>query len=196
MKLNHISVIPLRFCFLGISRSAQSTISGWFPPPPTSLLISPALLLCRGTSPDWRSHNRKDGCSSSEKDGLQVNYHLVLQDRLAFSCLCEHWLTISGFLILSFLLTFLPSPLYLFYFILFFRKSLSPVGLTSGCLGIGKLVLRHGPPQLGGASTRACPETPGTEMALNESWRSQKSDTELKSLAQSLVKGNATYFQP
>ncbi|XP_017265885.1 roquin-2 isoform X1 [Kryptolebias marmoratus] len=50
-----------------------------------------------------------------------------------------------------------------------FRKSLSPGGLTSGGLGIGKLVLRTGPTQLGDASTRACPESPGTEMLLNGS---------------------------
>ncbi|XP_072227381.1 roquin-2 isoform X3 [Leuresthes tenuis] len=48
-----------------------------------------------------------------------------------------------------------------------FRKSLSPGGLVSGGLGIGKLVLRAGPPRLGDASTRACPETP--EMLLNGS---------------------------
>lgn len=50
-----------------------------------------------------------------------------------------------------------------------FRKSLSPGGLVSGGLGIGKLVLRTGPPRLGDASTRTCPETPGTEMLLNGS---------------------------
>ncbi|XP_026152509.1 roquin-2 isoform X3 [Mastacembelus armatus] len=50
-----------------------------------------------------------------------------------------------------------------------FRKSLSPVGLVSGGLGVGKLVLRTGPPQLGDSTTRACPETPGTEMLLNGS---------------------------
>ncbi|XP_028272985.1 roquin-2 isoform X1 [Parambassis ranga] len=48
-----------------------------------------------------------------------------------------------------------------------FRKSLSPGGLVSGGLGIGKLVLRTGPPRLGDASTRA--ETAGTEMLLNGS---------------------------
>uniref|UniRef100_A0A1A8F014 RING-type E3 ubiquitin transferase n=4 Tax=Nothobranchius TaxID=28779 RepID=A0A1A8F014_9TELE len=50
-----------------------------------------------------------------------------------------------------------------------FRKSMSPGGLASGGLGIGKLVLRTGPPQLGSASNRVCPETPGTEMLLNGS---------------------------
>ncbi|XP_022076167.1 roquin-2 isoform X1 [Acanthochromis polyacanthus] len=50
-----------------------------------------------------------------------------------------------------------------------FRKSLSPGGLVSGGLGIGKLVLRTGPPRLGDASSRACPETAGTEMLLNGS---------------------------
>ncbi|KAG7499070.1 roquin-2 isoform X1 [Solea senegalensis] len=50
-----------------------------------------------------------------------------------------------------------------------FRKSLSPGGLVSGGLGVGKLVLRTGPPQLGDTSTRACPETHGTEMLLNGS---------------------------
>ncbi|XP_041826164.1 roquin-2 isoform X2 [Melanotaenia boesemani] len=50
-----------------------------------------------------------------------------------------------------------------------FRKSLSPGGLVSGGLGIGKLVLRTGPPRQGDTSTRACPETPGTEMLLNGS---------------------------
>ncbi|KAM6902410.1 roquin-2 isoform 1-T2 [Xenentodon cancila] len=50
-----------------------------------------------------------------------------------------------------------------------FRKSLSPGGLVSGGLGIGKLVLRTGPPRLGDASTRTCPEPPGTEMLLNGS---------------------------
>lgn len=48
-----------------------------------------------------------------------------------------------------------------------FRKSLSPGGLVSGGFGIGKLVLRTGPPRLGDASTRA--ETAGTEMLLNGS---------------------------
>ncbi|XP_069559170.1 roquin-2 isoform X1 [Brachyistius frenatus] len=48
-----------------------------------------------------------------------------------------------------------------------FRKSLSPGGLVSGGLGIGKLVLRTGPPRLGDTSNRACPKTPGTEMLLN-----------------------------
>uniref|UniRef100_A0A1A8PRC0 Ring finger and CCCH-type domains 2 n=3 Tax=Nothobranchius rachovii TaxID=451742 RepID=A0A1A8PRC0_9TELE len=50
-----------------------------------------------------------------------------------------------------------------------FRKSMSPGGLASGGLGIGKLVLRTGPPQLGNASNRVCSETPGTEMLLNGS---------------------------
>lgn len=50
-----------------------------------------------------------------------------------------------------------------------FRKSLSPGGLVSGGLGVGKLVLRTGPPRLGDSSTRVCPETPGTEMLLNGS---------------------------
>lgn len=50
-----------------------------------------------------------------------------------------------------------------------FRKSMSPGGLVSGGLGIGKLVLRTGPPRLGEASPLACPETPGTEMLLNGS---------------------------
>ncbi|TNN65073.1 Roquin-2 [Liparis tanakae] len=50
-----------------------------------------------------------------------------------------------------------------------FRKSLSPGGLVSGGLGVGRLVLRTGPPRLGDTSTRACPETPGTEMLLNGS---------------------------
>ncbi|XP_040914789.1 roquin-2 isoform X1 [Toxotes jaculatrix] len=50
-----------------------------------------------------------------------------------------------------------------------FRKSLSPGGLVSGGLGVGKLVLRTGPSRLGETSTRACPETPGTEMLLNGS---------------------------
>uniref|UniRef100_A0A3Q2QLG1 RING-type E3 ubiquitin transferase n=1 Tax=Fundulus heteroclitus TaxID=8078 RepID=A0A3Q2QLG1_FUNHE len=48
-----------------------------------------------------------------------------------------------------------------------FRKSLSPLGLGPGGLGIRKLVLRTGPSQLGDASPRAHPETPGTEMLLN-----------------------------
>lgn len=50
-----------------------------------------------------------------------------------------------------------------------FRKSLSPGGLVSGGLGVGRLVLRTGPPLLGDTSTRACPETPGTEILLNGS---------------------------
>ncbi|XP_026195071.1 roquin-2 isoform X4 [Anabas testudineus] len=50
-----------------------------------------------------------------------------------------------------------------------FRKSLSPGVLVSGGLGVGKLVLRAGPPRLGDTSTRACPDTPGTEMLLNGS---------------------------
>lgn len=58
--------------------------------------------------------------------------------------------------------SFLPSSL-------FPRKSLSPGGLVSGGLGVGKLVLRTGPPRLGDTSARACPETPGTEMLLNGS---------------------------
>ncbi|XP_029024740.1 roquin-2 isoform X3 [Betta splendens] len=48
-----------------------------------------------------------------------------------------------------------------------FRKSLSPGGLVSGSLGVGKLVLRTGPPRLGDTSTRACAEMPGTEMLLS-----------------------------
>ncbi|XP_047425697.1 roquin-2 isoform X1 [Mugil cephalus] len=50
-----------------------------------------------------------------------------------------------------------------------FRRSLSPGGLVSGGLGIGKLVLRTGPPRPGNSSTRACPETPSTEMLINGS---------------------------
>ncbi|KAJ4926168.1 hypothetical protein JOQ06_008351 [Pogonophryne albipinna] len=50
-----------------------------------------------------------------------------------------------------------------------FRKSLSPGGFVAGGLGVGKLVLRTGSPRLGDTSTRACPETPGTEMLLNRS---------------------------
>uniref|UniRef100_A0A671X6M5 RING-type E3 ubiquitin transferase n=1 Tax=Sparus aurata TaxID=8175 RepID=A0A671X6M5_SPAAU len=50
-----------------------------------------------------------------------------------------------------------------------FRKSLSPGGLVSGGLGMGKLVLRTGPPRLGDASNRACPESTVTEMLLNGS---------------------------
>ncbi|XP_033503265.1 roquin-2 isoform X1 [Epinephelus lanceolatus] len=46
-----------------------------------------------------------------------------------------------------------------------FRKSLSPGGLVSGGLAVGKLVLRTGPPRLGDAR----PDTPGTEMLLNGS---------------------------
>ncbi|XP_044000802.1 roquin-2 isoform X1 [Gambusia affinis] len=48
-----------------------------------------------------------------------------------------------------------------------FRKSLSPIGLGSGSLGIRKLVLRARPPQLHDSSTRTHPETPGKEMLLN-----------------------------
>lgn len=49
-----------------------------------------------------------------------------------------------------------------------FRKSLSPGGLVSGGLGVGKLLLRTGPPSLGDTtSTRACPETSVAEMLLN-----------------------------
>ncbi|XP_035040952.2 roquin-2 isoform X2 [Hippoglossus stenolepis] len=44
-----------------------------------------------------------------------------------------------------------------------FRKSLSPGGLVSRGLGVGKLVLRTGPSRLGD------PSTPGTEMLLNGS---------------------------
>ncbi|XP_053267347.1 roquin-2 isoform X2 [Pleuronectes platessa] len=44
-----------------------------------------------------------------------------------------------------------------------FRKSLSPGRLVSRGLGVGKLVLRTGPPRLGDTST------PGTEMLLNGS---------------------------
>ncbi|XP_068608881.1 roquin-2 [Brachionichthys hirsutus] len=50
-----------------------------------------------------------------------------------------------------------------------FRKSLSPGGLVSGGLGMGKLLLRTGPPRPGDPSTRACPDTPATEMLLNGS---------------------------
>ncbi|KAF7216968.1 roquin-2-like, partial [Nothobranchius furzeri] len=57
-----------------------------------------------------------------------------------------------------------------------FRKSMSPGGLASGGLGIGKLVLRTGPPQLGNASNRVCSETPGTEMLLSGSSEDTKSD--------------------
>lgn len=50
-----------------------------------------------------------------------------------------------------------------------FRKSLSPGGLVSGGLGVGKLVMRTGPPRLGDTSARTCSETPVTEMLLNGS---------------------------
>ncbi|XP_074546434.1 roquin-2 isoform X1 [Halichoeres trimaculatus] len=51
-----------------------------------------------------------------------------------------------------------------------FRKSLSPGGLVSGGLGVGKLLMRTGPPRIGDtSSTRVCPETPVTEMLLNGS---------------------------
>ncbi|XP_068191441.1 roquin-2 isoform X2 [Antennarius striatus] len=50
-----------------------------------------------------------------------------------------------------------------------FRKSLCPGELVSGGLGVGKLLLRTGPPRLGDPSTRACPDTPVTEMLLNGS---------------------------
>ncbi|CAJ1070901.1 roquin-2 isoform X2 [Xyrichtys novacula] len=51
-----------------------------------------------------------------------------------------------------------------------FRKSLSPGGLVSGGLGVGKLLIRTGPSRLGDStSSRACPETPVTEMLLNGS---------------------------
>ncbi|CAF93161.1 unnamed protein product [Tetraodon nigroviridis] len=39
------------------------------------------------------------------------------------------------------------------------RRSLSPGGLASGGLGVGKLVLQSGSPRLEDASARACPET-------------------------------------
>ncbi|KAE8285160.1 Roquin-2 [Larimichthys crocea] len=48
-----------------------------------------------------------------------------------------------------------------------FRRS--PGGLVSARLGVGKPVLRTGPPRLGDTSTRACPETTVTEMLLNGS---------------------------
>ncbi|XP_049594947.1 roquin-2 isoform X2 [Syngnathus scovelli] len=48
-----------------------------------------------------------------------------------------------------------------------FRKSLSPVGLVSGGLAVGKLVLRTGTPRPGGGDS--CPETPGAEMLLSGS---------------------------
>ncbi|XP_061656210.1 roquin-2 isoform X2 [Phyllopteryx taeniolatus] len=51
-----------------------------------------------------------------------------------------------------------------------FRKSLSPVGLVSGGLAVGKLVLRTGTPRPGGDSSPcSCPETPGAEMLLSGS---------------------------
>ncbi|XP_019727555.1 roquin-2 isoform X2 [Hippocampus comes] len=51
-----------------------------------------------------------------------------------------------------------------------FRKSLSPIGLVSGGLAVGKLVLRTGTPRPGGdSSPRSCPEAPGTEMLLSGS---------------------------
>lgn len=139
----------------GVFRPGHPTVSGCFPPPPATLLLSPPLFSCGGAPPNRGSFDRKDGRSPAEKDGLQVIYHgnrcftgspsvRVVFD-LTLTSLCH-----------SFLPVFLLP-----------RKSLSPGGLVSG--GLGKLVLRTGPPRLGDASTRACPETPGTEMLLNGS---------------------------
>ncbi|XP_037340421.2 roquin-2 isoform X1 [Pungitius pungitius] len=49
------------------------------------------------------------------------------------------------------------------------RRSLSPGGLVSGGLSVGRLVLRAGPQRPGDAAARARPEAPGTEMLLNGS---------------------------
>ncbi|XP_057674527.1 roquin-2 isoform X2 [Corythoichthys intestinalis] len=51
-----------------------------------------------------------------------------------------------------------------------FRKSLSPVGLPSGGLAVGKLVLRTGTPRPSDESSpRSCPKTHGAEMLLSGS---------------------------
>uniref|UniRef100_A0A3B4BMR6 RING-type E3 ubiquitin transferase n=1 Tax=Periophthalmus magnuspinnatus TaxID=409849 RepID=A0A3B4BMR6_9GOBI len=47
-----------------------------------------------------------------------------------------------------------------------FRKSVSPGGIVSGGLSVGKLVLRTGPPHLGDSSSCACSEIPVTTAVL------------------------------
>ncbi|XP_072311436.1 roquin-2 isoform X2 [Eucyclogobius newberryi] len=51
-----------------------------------------------------------------------------------------------------------------------FRKSVTPSGIVSGDLGVGKLVLRTGPPHLGDTTSCACSEmTASTAVLLNGS---------------------------
>uniref|UniRef100_A0A8C6UA44 Ring finger and CCCH-type domains 2 n=1 Tax=Neogobius melanostomus TaxID=47308 RepID=A0A8C6UA44_9GOBI len=50
-----------------------------------------------------------------------------------------------------------------------FRKSISPSGLVSGGLNVGKLMLRAGPPILSDTSSCTCPEMPMSEVLLNGS---------------------------
>lgn len=155
-------------CLSGVFRPGHPTVSRCFPPPPTSMLLSPPLFSCGGAPPNRGSFDWKDGCSPAEKDGLQVNYHgnqcfaglpsfWVIFDLMSWQC-TEALLMRSSYSLHSFFPPFLFS-----------RKSQSPGGLVSGGLGVGKLVLRTGPPRLGDASMRACPETPVTEMLLNGS---------------------------
>ena len=146
-----IHSLPVSFfyylCLSGLFRPGCPTVSACFPLPPSTLLLSPPLFSCGGKLPNRRSSDRKDGHSPAEKDGLQVNY-------------CGDWC----FKVSSLVRIVLDFKLFLLS-----RKSLSPGGLVSGGLGVGKLVLRTGSPRLGDPSTRACPETPGTEMLLNRS---------------------------
>ena len=136
----------------GVFRPGHPTVSGCFPPPPTTLLLSPPFFSCGGAPPNRGSFDRKDGRSPAEKDGLQVIYH-------GNRCFTgpPSVRVVFDLTLISLFHSFLPL-------FLLPRKSLSPGGL-----GVGKLVLRTGPPRLGDASTRACPETPGTEMLLNGS---------------------------
>lgn len=134
-------------CLSGVFRPGRPTVSGCFPLPPSTLLLSSPLFSCGGALPNRRSSDWKYGHSPAEKDGLQVNY-------------CSDW---------CFKVSSLVRIVLDFQLFLLFRKSLSPGGFVSGGLGVGKLVLRTGSPRLGDTSTRACPETPGTEMLLNRS---------------------------
>lgn len=83
-------------CLSGVSRLGHPTVSGCFPPPPTSLLLSPPLFSCGGAPPHRGSFDRKDRRSPAEKDGVQVNNRVFsgLDDPAAFR------------------LTFVPSSFY------------------------------------------------------------------------------------
>lgn len=145
-SVNNVCLSPL-LRLSGVSRLDHPTVSGCFPPPPASLLLSPSRFSCGGAPPNGGSFDRKDRRAPAEKDGVQVNNH---EPVVFFASMT--WLV-------------LPLSHSLLPLLLSSRKSIPPGGLVSGGLGVGKLVLRAGPPRL----VDACPEAPVTEMLLNGS---------------------------